>query len=915
MLAFIIVPGFAQKKSKKNQAVTVAAEATTPKPAAPVLVTSVEGITEYLLENGLRVLLFPDPSKQTFTVNITYLVGSKHENYGETGMAHLLEHLVFKGTPKYPFNIMKELQEKGANFNGTTFTDRTNYFETLSASEENLRWTLEMEADRMVNSYISAKDLESEMTVVRNEFESGENNPVRVLLQRIMSGAYDWHNYGKSTIGARSDIENVPIDRLQAFYRTYYQPDNAVLIVAGKFDPTKTLEMINEFYGVIPRPEREIPVFYTRDPIQDGERTVTVKRVGDVQWLGMAHKVSSGTHPDFASISVLSEVLGNSPSGRMYKNLVETEKASAAFVLNFQFKEPSLIFSFAQLTKDKSLEEAKKAMIQTYEEIKTKPITQEELDRAKTALLKQIDLNLNNPDRIGVAMSEFIAMGDWRLFFIHRDRIENVTLEDVNNVALHYFKEDNRTTGMFIPTESPDRSEIPDDPDVAKLVEGYVGKEAVASGEEFDPSPRNIESRTTRSVLDNGMKVAYLPKKTRGESVQVRMTLRYGDEENLKNRGTAGSYAGRMLTRGTSKYTRQEIQDEFDRLKARVNIFGGATAASVFIETTKPNLAEVLQLVSHILKEANFPADEFEKLKNEAIAGIESSRREPQAVASNVLQKHISPYQKGDPRYYEDFDESLAALKALKLEDVKKFHADFYGANNGTLAITGDFDVPAINQVIAESFAGWNSKSNYKRLEAQIKDVIPLDQRVETPDKANAFFLALYSWEYNDSEPDYAALTLANYILGGGTASRLFSRIRGVEGISYGVGSGFSAGTLDKVGTFQAYAIYAPENVDRLEETFKEEILKATNEGFTSEEIASAKTGWLQSRMVGRAQDTSVAGTLNNYLFTDRDYFWDEALEQKVQALTVEEVNAAIKKHLHFDKLNMVKAGDFAKGK
>jgi zinc protease len=913
-MALIIVPGFAQKKSK-NKPAPVAAQAAAPKPAAPVMITSVEGITEYQLENGLRVLLFPDPSKQTFTVNITYLVGSKHENYGETGMAHLLEHLVFKGTPKYPFNIMKELQERGASFNGTTFTDRTNYFETLSASEENLRWTLEMEADRMINSYISAKDLESEMTVVRNEFESGENSPVRVLLQRIMSGAYDWHNYGKSTIGARADIENVPIERLQAFYRTYYQPDNAVLIVAGKFDPIKTLEMINEYYGVIPRPEREIPVFYTRDPIQDGERTVTVKRVGDVQWLGMAHKVSSGTHPDFASISVLSEILGNSPSGRMYKNMVETKKASSIFVSDFQFKEPGLIFSFAQLTKDMSLEEARKAMIQAYAEIKTKPITQEELDRAKTSILKQIELNLNNPDRIGVAMSEFIAMGDWRLFFIHRDRIEQLTVEEVNRVALHYFKEDNRTVGMFIPTENPDRSEIPADPNVAEMVAGYVGKAAVASGEEFDPSPKNIESRTTRSVLDNGMKVAYLPKKTRGESVQVRMTLRFGDETNLKNRGTAGSYAGRMLTRGTSAYTRQQIQDEFDRLKARVSIFGGATAVSVFIETTKPNLPEVLELVAHILKEANFPADEFEKLKNESIAGIESNRSEPQSIASNILQKHISPYPKGDPRYYEDFDESLASLKALKLEELKKFHADFYGANHGTLAITGDFDVPTINQVINKSFGNWNSKSNYKRLESQIKEVSPLDQRVETPDKANAFFLALYSWEYSDSEPDYAALTLANYILGGGTASRLFSRIRGVEGISYGVGSGFSAGTLDKVGTFQAYAIYAPENVDRLEATFKEEILKATTEGFTAEEIESAKTGWLQSRMVGRAQDASVAGTLNSYLFTDRDYLWDDELEQKVKALTVEEVNAAIAKHLHFDKLNMVKAGDFAKRK
>ena len=182
----------------------------------PVKITTVEGITEYRLDNGLRFLLFPDPTKQTITVNITYLVGSKHENYGETGMAHLLEHLVFKGTPRHP-NIPQELTEHGARPNGTTWTDRTNYFETFSATEENLRWALDLEADRMINSFISKEDLDSEMTVVRNEFESGENNPWRVLMQRMMSTAFDWHNYGKSTIGARSDIEKVPIERLQDF--------------------------------------------------------------------------------------------------------------------------------------------------------------------------------------------------------------------------------------------------------------------------------------------------------------------------------------------------------------------------------------------------------------------------------------------------------------------------------------------------------------------------------------------------------------------------------------------------------------------------------------------------------------------------------------------------------------------------
>lgn len=258
-------------------------------------ITSVEGITEYRLDNGLRVLLFPDQTKNTITVNITYLVGSKHENYGETGMAHLLEHLVFKGTPRHP-DIPKELTNHGTRPNGSTWFDRTNYFETFSATDENLRWALDLEADRMVNSFIAKKDLDSEMTVVRNEFEMGENSPNRVLLERTMATAFLWHNYGKTTIGAKSDLENVPIDRLQAFYKTHYQPDNAVLLVAGRIDEPKTIALVNEYFGKIPRPTRKLQPTYTLDPVQDGERQVTVRRVGDVQLINLIYHTPDLPH-------------------------------------------------------------------------------------------------------------------------------------------------------------------------------------------------------------------------------------------------------------------------------------------------------------------------------------------------------------------------------------------------------------------------------------------------------------------------------------------------------------------------------------------------------------------------------------------------------------------------------------------
>lgn len=902
----------APKKGKPEQK----AMENKPALAAPQKITTVEGITEYRLQNGLRVLLFPDPSKQTITVNITYMVGSKHESYGETGMAHLLEHLVFKGTPKHP-NIPQELTEHGASPNGTTWYDRTNYFETFNATEENLKWALDLEADRMINSYIAKKDLDTEMTVVRNEFEMGENDPSSVLEERVTSTAFLWHNYGKSTIGSRADLENVPIDRLQAFYRKYYQPDNAVLVVAGKIDEAKTLDMINQQFGVVPKPAREIPATYTMDPVQDGERNVTLRRTGDVQVAMAAYHIPAGSHPDFAPLQVLARVLGSPPSGRLYQSLIDTKKASRVWAYTLQFKDPFLLYVGTEVLKEKSLDEAKATMLSTVADLTKTPPTREEVERGKNEIIKQIELSFNSSQSIALQLTTYAGMGDWRMLFLTRDQIKAVTTEDVGRVAATYLKDDNRTTGVFIPTEKPNRVEIPATPDVESLVKDYKGSATVAAGEVFDPAPSNIESRTLRSELPGGAKIALLPKKTRGESVEARIMLRFGNPGSVAGKATPGEFAAQLLNKGTSKHTRQQLKDEFDRLKANVNIFGSATLTSVNITTTRPNLNEVLKLVGEVLKDPSFPADEMEKLRNEQLAQFEENRSEPQAIVFRNYSRHTNPYPRTDPRYTPTFDEKVAEIKAVTLDDVKAYYKSTYGLTAGsTFSVVGDFDATEIKNTITELFGNWKSPAAYQRLEGKLFTVPVINESVETPDKANAWITGGYSFAMSDSDPDYPALVMGHFMLGGGFLnSRLAVRIRQKEGISYGVGSNFSAGTLDPIGNFSLYAIYAPENLERLEKAFREEFTKAVTEGFTAEEVSAAKSGWLQTRTVGRAQDGLLASTLANYLFIKRDLMWDDGLEKKINALTAEQINAAMKKHLDPSKVSFVKAGDFAKAK
>ncbi|MEO7175232.1 MAG: pitrilysin family protein [Saprospiraceae bacterium] len=883
-------------------------------PAGVKKITSVEGITEYLIEkNGFRFLLFPDKSTQTITVNITYEVGSRNEGYGESGMAHLLEHMVFKGTPNHP-NIPQELTSHGARPNGTTWLDRTNYFETFSATDENLKWALDLESDRMINSHIARKDLDTEFSVVRNEFESGENDPGSVLFERILSSAYLWHNYGKSTIGSKSDIEKVPIDNLKAFYQKYYQPDNSILLVTGKFDEAKTIAMVNEYFGKIPKPARVLQTTYTEEPVQDGERYVSLKRTGGKQVVACAYHIPSGVHPDAAAMDVLNECLSSEPAGRLYKALVESKIATSLWGWCAALRDPGFVYINVDVSKDGDLALAKSKLTNTLDSIRYNPITAEELDRAKTNLLKNQDDLFRKSSQLGLTLSEYIGMGDWRLVFLYRDHLREVSLEDVNRVARTYLKASNRTIGEFIPEENPERAIIPATPNVASVLKDYKGDAVIEQGEVFDPSPMAIEKRVTRVQDKGSVKYALLPKSTRGKTVNVNIGLHFGDENTLKGKTMIADMTSMMLDKGSNTLSRQEIKDKLAKLQAEVSFSGDKGDVNVSIQTTRENLTQALSIVNDLLKNPSFNNVELDKLKAEQITSIEEQMTDPTALAFRASQRLNSPTDKNDVRYVRTFEEEMADVKAIKATDLKKFHQEFYGGSNATFSVVGDFDPAVIKKVMVANYNTWKSEKPYKRIESKIIEKPAGSQEIETPDKSNAVYLVQQPLHIKDDNPDYAALLLGNYIFGGGFLnSRLAVRIRQKEGLSYGIGSMLSADAEDNVGSFMAYAIYNPENREKLEKAFKEEVELMLKDGFTAQEVTDAKSGYLQSRNVTRSQDPTLTSMLNAQIKIGRNMTFSEDLEQKIKALTPEQISAAMRKYIDLQKMSFIKAGDFAK--
>ncbi|MCD0502557.1 M16 family metallopeptidase [Bordetella petrii] len=888
-----------------------------PAPAGLSQEASVEGITEYRLANGLRVLLAPDASKPTTTVNMTYLVGSRQENYGETGMAHLLEHMLFKGTPTTR-NALGEFSRRGLQANGSTSSDRTNYFASFAANPDTLKWYLGWQADAMVNSLIAREDLDSEMTVVRNEMESGENNPFRVLMQKMQATAYQWHNYGKSTIGARSDVENVDIEQLRAFYHQYYQPDNAVLIVAGKFDPQSTLEVIRDTLGKLPKPQRKLPPEYTVEPVQDGERAVTLRRAGGTPLVAAMYHIPAAGSPDYAPFDLATTILADTPSGRLYHAMVPTKLAADVFGFTMDQYHPGVAMFGAQLQPGMDQDKALHTLTTTLESLAGKPFTQEELDRARSKWLTSWQQIYADPEKVGVALSEAIAAGDWRLFFLHRDRVRDAQLADVQRVANAYLVASNRTEGRYIPTEKPQRAPLATRPDLAAALKDYKGDPDFKQADAFDPSPENIDKLTQRSSLDlpNGaVQLALLPKATRGGRVQAELLIQFGDADSLRGQRVNASAVADLLERGTDKLSRQDIQDRFDALQAQVSFSGSGTNLTVAMSAAGEHLPELVSVVLDVVRNANFPAEQVQEYQRQAATSIRSAMTEPTALAARALARQDNPWPADDVRYVPTFEEALADAEKLDRDALSTFHKRFYGAGAIKLSAVGDFDQAALKQALTDGLKGWQGAPAYTRLSDPYRDIKAQRFDIETPDKANAFYISRMPLKLQDSNEDFPALYLANFLLGTSETSRLWHRVRETEGLSYNVRSNLSVSSFEPTASWTIYAIYAPQNRERLEKAINEELARAVKDGFTAEEVQDGIAALLNYRKLARAQDSVLASTWVDYLKRGRTFEWSAEMDRKITALTPETVNAALRKYLQPSAFSTAVAGDFSAAK
>jgi zinc protease len=886
-------------------------------PGKPELVRELGGISEYRLPNGLQILLFPDEAQSTTTVNITYRVGSRYESLGEYGMAHLLEHLLFKGTPAHK-DIPAEFAQHAMRFNGTTTADRTNYFSSFNADEKTLDYAIKLEADRMVHSFIAKADLDKEMSVVRNEYERGENEPGAVLAKRVQAAAYGWHNYGHATIGPKSDIENVPIEKLQGFYRRYYRPDNATVLVAGRFDPAGTLQRIAAAFGPLPQPKEAIPQPYTVEPAQDGERTVDVHRVGGQPILMAQYHIPAIAHADSAPLLVYGLLMSMQPSGHLYKELVESKLAVYAGLGGLGQHDPGTSTAYAALPAGADVAAVEKKLLDLVEDRGDQPFTEDELKRVRDLAVLSYRQQMKQPEALIGQISSLLGAGDWRLIFQLMDDLPKVTLADVERVRKAYFKPANRTLGRYLPVTEVERVEIPAAPPLAERLAGLKAPPKVEEGERFDPTPANLESRSQFKTLPSGIQLETLKKQTRGNAVVLRMHLQWG-EPRATTAALGTGMVDELAFEGTPAIDKQKLRDEFVRLKADVNLDGGNQGATLSISAEKDTLLEALKLAADVMQHPLLPQDAFDRVKKQQLAALDASREQLGTLrleAVRGLYNKARGVALGDPDYITSLDERIDEMRRTELGDVRKFHDQYWSANEARVSVVGALP-DGLEAAAEQLFGSWKKPAapRFVRWVSPQVNVPAARVDVQANDKANAELHMGERFALNQNDADYMPLMLAVQVLGsGGMETRLSTRVRRQEGLSYGIGANLQVPFYGKDAGLIVRGSFAPQNRDRVIALVKEELDRMGKDGITADELARAKHDVLEHWKQSRASDGALAGTLNFLAEIGKTWPYEAAQEERLNAVTVEQAHAAWNRYIKTEGFVVSTAGDF-KGK
>ena len=903
-------------------------------PAGFSHVKTVGHIAEYkLAANDLNVLLLEDHSAPVLTFMVTYRVGSRHEVTGTTGATHILEHLMFKGSKNFHPGIGKGfdtlMDRIGGINNATTWFDRTNYYENLPS--DHLELAVQLEADRMRGLLLREEDRKPEMTVVRNEFERGQNNPIQALFLELGSYAYIAHPYHHSTIGWRSDIEKVSIAKLREFYDTFYWPDNATVTVIGDFKPDAALGLVKKYFGAITRAPHPLPSPYTEEPAQTGPRRVTVKRPGEVGAVQLAYKAPPTLHADHAALEILSGILSDGKNSRLYRALIDTNLAINADASKGFFRENTLFSFSALVTPGIKHEQVEQTLLAEVEKLRAAGVTADEVSRAANQRLARLAYGRDGSFAIAGQINEAIAVGDWTLYVSLAEKLRAVTAADVNRVIKAYLVEDQSTTGWFIPVAEGGSASAGEKP--------AETKRHAARGPHYYRDPESAEkSRAPNSRIQNANAAAAVGGSGNGAliapsvrrraiagadvltvktSIQDVVTLRgafaAGDVFNpLGNSAIADLTAG-LLDKGTVNRDKFAIAALFEQVGATLGFGTDSHVVNISGKFLRKDLVLVLGLLGEQLRSPRFDAEEFAKLKKQFAGQRKRALEDTDYRADEAFSRAVFP--EGHPNRPPATEKYLADVEAATLDQVKAFHSAHYGPASLRLVLVGDVDDAAIDAALREAFAGWTGGHRLETAKKAPALTSSRTEKVAMPGKTSVSLFIGQPSGLRYTDADRLALNMATSVLGSGFfTARLLDTIRNKEGLTYGIGAQLTHDTYTD-GAWAIQGTFAPDLLDKGLASTTRELTRFCEKGVAAEELANFKITLTGTYKVQLATSSGVASTLLNALQRGLTPEWVDEYPRRLEALTLAEVNASIKKNLAPDAMITVLAGTLPEGK
>ncbi|HZH07164.1 MAG TPA: insulinase family protein, partial [Lautropia sp.] len=632
-------------------------------------------------------------------------------------------------------------------------------------------------------------------------------------------------------------------------------------------------------------------------------------RSGGVPLLYVAYHMMPGASREAVAMAALTVMLTRQPDGPLYEALVKPGLAVSVYGYPISLHDPGLVQFGATFADESPREQAWQVMRELLEE--KLPLSEESLVRTKQDFANSHREVLESPESLGIALTESVALGDWRLFFAHGDWMQDLTLEEVIAVGKRHFLRDNRTMAWYLPTEQTMRAPEPARVDVAKLLADHPWRQQENYAADFALTPESIAQATVSGSLPGGLQYAMLPRRTRGDRVTVILRLQWGDLASLSGRWKDADMLESMMQTGTRKLPLQQFEDQLRQLDARMDLSADETGARLSLQVAKDKLDDALDLAVQALREPVFPPDLYEERKRRLIASIQSRRDQPEALVADLLRRAGYPYPETDPRHYRTPEAQIADLQAHGIVRMQDFYRDFAGASHGQFAVVGEIDPMSMKAWLESALGDWKSTRPYQRIERPFHPLRPGRTLLSVPDKPNAVYLQTLAIELSEDHPDYPALALAMRLFGGDAGSRVSKRLREQDGLSYGAYAALSADRRIANAAITVRAIHAPAGLPRVEAAFQEELATALRDGFTAAELEAVRGAWMERRSQALSDEGNVASLLaSNLYWNDTMKRWTD-FDEKIRKTTLEEVNAAFKKYVRPDQALVIGAGQY----